>query len=245
MLFRKESVFGNPEIHININPEAFFKTYKPLRDFDNVTSATDDLVVNEFNRIFGTKYLPVDIREWHSVRNWAIEKGLSKRDAEEVENHLWYNPDFLFKAKPVPGTCELSYWLYERSIGFPIISSRIDVIDTTDNRLKDMREATYEWMKKYEPWVPQKDIYIQKNNEMPGDIFKAFMAKMINCGIYFEDSINHTKTVLDYTDIIVILLSNHSILDNLGYENLVRISSDDRNLPNLLPFYDWVSRFDS
>ncbi|OGM11318.1 hypothetical protein A2W13_02635 [Candidatus Woesebacteria bacterium RBG_16_36_11] len=245
MLLDIEKVIQGPESSLNLNPETFFKIYKPLRDFDNVTSATHEIVVNEFNKIFGTKYLPIDVRYWNVVRDWAMEKGLNKRDAEEIETHLWFNPDFLFKAKPIPGACELSYWLYEKGLNFPIITSRKDVYVPYHNRFNTVKEATLEWMKIYEPWVPQKDIHFQENSEMPGNYFKAFMINKLAGGIYFEDSLDHAQTVLDYTDAIVVCLSDKMNLDNMGYKNLVRIASAGGNMPNLLPFYDWISRFDS
>ncbi|HJX46017.1 hypothetical protein A2W13_03025 [Candidatus Woesebacteria bacterium RBG_16_36_11] len=238
MSYRLERLIGNPETPQN--PEIFFKILKPFRDFDNVTSATKEIVTREFNKMFRTNYLPVDILQWHSIKNWAIDKGMNERNAEELELKLWYNPDFLFQAKPLPGTLELSHWLYERHIGFPIITSRMDRVDTSRGIFKNVKEATFAWIKQHEPWVPEKDIFIQENKEMPGNIFKAFMLRKFNCGIYFEDNVEHAKTVLDYTNAIVVLVSNSRVLDGLGYGNLVRISINDGNLPNLVPIYDWV-----
>lgn len=203
--------------------EEFFRIYKPSVDNDGVLANTRAPVVEEFNRLYGTDYKAEDIRHWQTVANWALELGMSWEEALEVDKRLWYDPDILFRAEPIPGALDFTFWFRHEGIELAIITSRPHFLE----------ESTVEWYKKWMPWIKPENIYIQETDEMDGDIFKIWTIKLLKIGIHFEDALSHAEKILTYTDAKLVFLSDLTVLDYFSEERFTRISGKDGRLPNM------------
>jgi len=245
MSYGLERFINKPEF-LQTTPEEYFRINRAFRDNDGVTTDTRSMVAKEINKMFNTNRSESDIRDWNSVRNWAIEQGLSYQEAQELEIKLWYDPDLLYKADPVPGATEMSYWMYDHGFSFPVISSRTDLLNDHQGLFKNVREATIAWFKKWEPWTPQEDIYMQIPFDIPRGVYKAFIYGLLTResngrGLYFEDVPAHAKTVLTYNpNAFVVLLSDLTELDfqPISANNYLRVSGSGGNLPNMHQVFD-------
>jgi hypothetical protein len=206
-------------------PEHFFKNERPSTDFDGVLVNSRKVVVEEFNRMFGTTYSEKDIHQWAAITRWAIELGYSKEEAREIDDYLWYQrPDLLFMAPPIGGALEFTRWFAERGIILPIITSRTP----------DLKDCTITWVEKWMDWISPDQVMIRRNNEMSGEIFKVWMINLLDRGIHFEDALAHTKMIFGYTDSKVVLLSNSLVLDHYPKDRLIRVPGEDGGIPNLV-----------
>ncbi len=196
-----------------VTPEEFFSKYPPSSDMDGVLCNTRKHVAEEFNKRFGTSYTTFDIRDYRAVSKWAVVLGMSKKEAMAIEKKLWFDPDIIFRAEPLPGAVKFTRWFAERNIALPVNTSR----------RPNIRDATIAWFEKWMPWIKEENVYMQKNQEMPGDIFKAWMNRILGRGIHFEDAPEHAKAVLDYTDAFVVLISNLIEIDGYYPDRLLRI----------------------
>jgi 5'(3')-deoxyribonucleotidase len=207
------------------SPETFFEKYKIGFDHDGVIADTRRPIVDEYNKIFGTKHSVEEIREYRTLARWAEEDfGTSKKAALEIDNYLWFKrPDILLRAGPMPGAVEITKQLADRKIFFPIITSR----------LSSYRQSTFQWYEEKMPWINRNQIFIRENDEMAGEIFKTWMIKLLEVSAFFEDSPHHAKKIINYTDALVILFNNNSSLDNYAGDQMIRITSKINRLPTL------------
>ncbi|OGM22403.1 hypothetical protein A2865_02670 [Candidatus Woesebacteria bacterium RIFCSPHIGHO2_01_FULL_39_17] len=246
MSYGLERFIYTPE-YFQTTPEKYFQKVKAFSDNDGVRSDTRTLVIKVFNGMFGTNYIASDIREWRSIEKLAKIQGLSDEDAQVLEKKLWYDPDLLYKADPVPGATEMSFWFYDHGYSFPVISSRTDLVEDSENRLyKNVYDATIAWFKRWEPWMPSEHIYIQSPHDIKREIYKAFMYGFLTRdrhgeGVFFEDVPSHAKTILTYNPkATLVLLSDLCEMDYLPVSrlNYIRISGSNGNLPNMQQAYD-------
>jgi hypothetical protein len=212
-------------------PEEFFKIHRPAVDHDGVICDTRQHVLNFVNNALGTKYANRDIRHWHSVRDWATQSGMSMVDAEDLEEYVWFNPDFLRQAKPIPGAIEMCRWLTDHGIHLRVITSR----------RPNLLESTIDWYREHVSNLKLGNIHLQTTGEMEGSIFKAFMISRLGADVYFEDVPQHALDILNYTNASVVLLSNlsspHSYKDS---GRIYRISGEQGLVPNLSSFNSQV-----
>lgn len=106
------------------NPEKFFRENRPGFDHDGVICDTRRHVLGYVNDKLGTQYRDVDIRHWHAVTEWAILAGWTTTQARQLEDYVWYDPQFLSQADVNPGARELIDYLLYEDIRFDIITSR-------------------------------------------------------------------------------------------------------------------------
>jgi hypothetical protein len=209
-------------------PEDFFLRNPPSTDLDGVLIDSRTPVVREFNRIFGTSHKTSDMHGWHQIARWAIEQGMDERSAFKLDEQLWYHrPDLLFEAELTPGALSFVNWFLDRGISLPAITSRPP----------HLAEVTHAWFEERLPQFPKKDIYINQDESLDDQIFKVLMIQVLGRRIHFEDSIGQTKLILNYTDALVVLLSNSIVLDlDSGvYKNRVlRFGGRDGQLPDLV-----------
>ena len=99
---------------------------------------------------------------------------------------------------------------------------------------EELRQVTLEVLIDKLPWIREENLIMQKTNEMDGDIFQTFIINGKGFGIYFEDELSHAKTILDYTDAHVVLLSNLRLLDHYDNKRLIRFGGSFGQAPNLL-----------
>lgn len=145
--------------------------------------------------MFGTSYERKDIKSWNSIRDWAIEKGLSKIDASKLNFKLWTDPQSMEKALPMPGSLEVYRDLVNQINEVPIITVRGC----------NLRDVTVGWFNKHLPEVPESWINMRASNEIKDNDFKIqqLIDKTINW--HFDDSftivlmaIKNTNTNLFY-----------------------------------------------
>lgn len=208
-----------------LTPEQFFRTYPPATDNDGVMSDTRAVVVEEFNRRFGTNHTVDEVNKWNIVTIWSQDLGMSPEEAKEVDKSLWYDPDLLINAQPVPGAVEFTRTLSEYGIIIPVISTRPPVF----------KPSTIEWYHHHMPWIPSDQIYLRQNSEMSGPIFKAWMIRILGRKVFFEDVPDHAKTVLDYTDCRVVFISNSGVLDHYDRRRLIRVPGVNGSAPDMRP----------
>lgn len=235
-----------------LSSEKFFTKYPPFTDHDETMSASIVVVTRYYNEIYslGKKRKPSEITHYHSVRDWAIEDGRDIEDANYIEKNLWYNPDILFYAKPTKGAVEFSYRIHQMGFTLPVVTARIDFPEIKPNMFRNMHESTVAWYKEWMPWVNSDDIHVQSNTEMPRDIFKAYILDKLGAGIYIEDSSDNAEAILNYTDIMVCLLSNKILASQVGNPNLIRLSGTGGKDPDMMVAYkhffeknDWVAQY--
>lgn len=216
------------------SPETFFEKYKIGFDHDGVIADTRRPVVDEYNKIFGTKHSVEEIREYRTLARWAEEDfGTSKKAALEIDNYLWFKrPDILLCADPMPGAVKITKQLADRKIFFPIITSR----------LSSYRQSTFQWYEEKMPWINRNQIFIRENEEMTGEIFKVWMIKLLGVSAFFEDAPHHAKEIISYTEAMVILLNNDPALDDFIGNKMIRISSKNNQTPTLQEAQDRLLR---
>ena len=84
-------------------------------DHDGTVANSRGVVTEEFNIRHRTNHKVIDLCQWDTVRNWSLEIGMTKEEAEKENFDLWYKPETLFKAAPVPGAIE---FLHEQCLRF-------------------------------------------------------------------------------------------------------------------------------
>lgn len=208
--------------------EKFFERYKVSFDHDGVIAFSKGPAVEEYNRCYGTNHTASEIREFRTIKKWAMKDlGVSEEEAIKIDNHLWYeSPDLLLKAKPLPGAVELTKWLADRKIFFPIITSRIPLY----------RESTFQWYEETLPWIKRDQIYIRREDQegiMIGEVFKAWTIGGLEIDYHFEDALHHAEMILNNTNAKVILLNGRSELDHRVEDGLIRIVTRDDRFPTI------------
>jgi hypothetical protein len=235
-----------------LSPKNFFLKHPPFIDHDETNSASIVVVTNFYNKLYSSGKIrkPNDITHYHSVRDWAIEDGHDVEDANYIEKNLWFNPDVLFYAKPTKGAVEFSYQMHQLGFAIPVVTARIDFTDIKPNNFKDMLDSTVAWYDKWMPWVNSDDIHVQSNTEMPREIYKAYILEKLGAGIYIEDSTSNAEAILNYTNIMVCLLSNKILASQVGNPNLIRLSGAGGKEPDMMTVYkhffennEWVAQY--
>jgi hypothetical protein len=229
-------------LEILTSPEIFFGQRNPYTDHDDSMAASKKIITDYYHKNVSSRVIrkPADIQHYHKVREWAQEDGYPFDEANQIEFSLWMNPDILFQAEPVPGAREVSFWMYDHDIGLPVLTSRLDYPQVTPVIFRDMRDATVAWYELWMPWVPADDIHLQGVNNLPGDIYKAWMIKLFRIGAYFEDNTDHAGTILTYTNALVTLLSDKIVPSHMRNPNLITIRGCNGDLPNLCTVADYL-----
>lgn len=209
----------------------FFSEHKPSFDIDGVLIDSLQYVTELFNKDHKTNHIATDMRKFYIVKSWLKEMGYSEKYINKKEYEYWYS-DKLLGAPIKAGAKEFLENLNAKGIDITVISSRPD----------RLRADTVKVLVDNIPFLKEENIFIQKNTEMIGDIYKAFIINKKNIGIHFEDLRDHAKTVLDYTNSMVGLMSNIDGLNESCYNG--RIIRFKGKTPFILPdFGDVSARF--
>lgn len=187
-------------------------------DADQILIRSEVSVLQEFNSLFKTSFRPED-SDWGSVIEWLTARGFSRPDAEVYDEYIWTDPDILFNSPPVPGGREAYRVLETMGKEIHIITSRIPSLE----------KITRLWFSQWMFWVSQERIHINSNPSLVGREFKAKKISELGLGVFFEDSPEHARKILDNTDAFVVLVSSKKGSANFEYqgpnERLVRIPS--------------------
>ena len=198
------------------SPEEFFFSNEVIVDHDGVMADTRTLAIEEINETLGTNYTVCDINGWHWVSEIAQEHGMSEGEAKELEDKVWYDPDFLIQAKPLEGAYEFMKWFHDKGLKLSVVTSRNP----------ELRNSTLSWYKENIPFVDKTRIFIRTNYEFTGDVFKVFALNRIAIpAIHFEDSVEQARIILDYTNVKVALLSNSRVLNHR--DGLIPLPADN------------------
>jgi 5'(3')-deoxyribonucleotidase len=197
-------------------------------DMDGVLAQSREPVIAQINLDFGTRYTIADARIWGSVMEMLENQGFTEEEALDYSNWVWRDPEIIFSSSPIRGSLEFTLELSRLKIPFYVITSRVP----------ELRASTFAWFEKWMPWIGEDQICMQIREEMDRGIFKAWMVKVLNVGLLIDDSVEHSKTVLDYTDAKVVLLSDVSTLDHRLKEGLIRIPGEYGLRPTMEPVYE-------
>ena len=170
-------------------------------DMDGVLAWSAVSVINKFNRMYNTKYFAWDIKGWDGITKLAEGLGEDPQIAFELETFLWYDPELLLAAPPMPGARALTRLLHESGAGFSIITSR----------KPNAGDITFEWFRRWMPWINHEQIFIRRDENMSGEVFKAQTVAAREANFHVDDSPRHAQFVLDYTqaNTNIFLLSNN------------------------------------
>lgn len=139
-------------------------------------------------------------------------------EAKKENQILWYDPETISKAEPLPGAIEFLYELTSRNSNYIINSSR----------KPKLYESTVEWYRQKAPFVDPGRI-LTGLPDLDPTITKAFRIKLEDRRVHFEDVPEHAKTILDYTRAHVFLLSNSDPPDTLEPHRLTHIKGRGSN----------------
>mgnify|MGYP001558754396 FL=1 len=203
----------------------------PSIDHDGTIADSRTSVTNEFNKTYKTNYKVAELNHWNAVKDWCNEIGKSDDEANEIEHNLWYTPDALLKAEPIPGAIEFLRELFIRKINFTINSSRIP----------ELRESTIAWYQKYAPFIEPENIKTGMP-DIDGLVTKVNRINAVRSAIHIEDVPEHARSVLKYTHAYVILMSNRDDLGSLDLsepelKRLIRIKGENGDMPNFWPIH--------
>ena len=194
--------------------EEFFRQHPISVDNDGVISDTRGYVISKVNKELGSDYLIDDIDDWHWVKNTLIDHGWDEESAKKFNNTLWFDPDSLYEVSPVEGAFEFLEWFQDRGLEYHVITSR-------DPHL---RASTIAWYQKHFPFVDKNKIILSPTKERRGDFFKVWAIKyLVKPAIHIEDSSDHAKLILEYTDTTVGFMSNSTSLDYLKSPRLIKL----------------------
>lgn len=205
--------------------ETFLEQYQLGFDHDGVISNSRPPVVEEYNKKFGENRSVEELEGFWALAQWAKEDlGVSSKVAMQIHDDLWYRrPDVLLRAEPMPGAKELIKELVRRGKNIQIITSRPP----------NYRDSTLEWYRTNIPEIREDQINIRSNEEMVGEIYKAWTINRTGVEVFFEDAIHHAKNITTYTNALVILLNNSPIFGIPERKRVIRITSLVNKTPNL------------
>jgi len=190
-------------------------------DHDGTVANSRGVVTEEFNIRHRTNHKVIDLCQWDTVRNWSLEIGMTKEEAEKENFDLWYKPETLFKAAPVPGAIEFLHELYMRDKNFIINSSRIP----------ELRESTVNWYKIHAPFVEPFRIRTGMSG-FEGLATKVNRINDVRHHLHIEDAPEHGRAILDYTHAHVIFLSNSDDLKDIKSNRLTQIKGSPGEMPD-------------
>jgi len=217
-----------------VPPKIFFKENSPATDFDGVIADHKNEALKKLNLILGTSYKTSNIKTYNQIINWAIQEGWSEDDAQMLQDEIFFNPDILYKAKPIPGAIELSKWFYESGFSLPIFTSRRDKAHVKPKKFKNIKEATLAWIQEYLPWMPEKDIHIKEVDDEYVREFKPGKINKNDIKVYFEDLPVHAEEILERTSTRVVLISNLiDVESKFGPDRLIRVKGLDGKHPDM------------
>lgn len=191
-------------------------------DLDGVLADTRSAAINRYNSILGATRSPLEIRSWLGIYDLGLKDGLARDEALELNRLCWFDPDLVSAIKPLPGAIELVRWFSERNLSLPIVTSRPP----------EFTQITFDWLEEWLPDIKRDRVYIQNPMHLRGDVFKAFMVKHFDFDLHLEDVPDHARTVLNYTDASVFLISDVGVIDHyLG--RMRRFGSTNGLIPDL------------
>ncbi|MBI2065902.1 hypothetical protein HYT60_00105 [Candidatus Woesebacteria bacterium] len=199
-------------------------------DHDGVIANTRKIVTEVFNSRYGTNHTPDEVRDWLTIYRWGKDIGMSNKKAMSVDEELWYTPDIIFQAEPIPGAKEFLTTAYKRGLRIPIVSSR----------RPGLAQSTYDWYATHIPVVTPENIYVGLQGIASGEISKLWILKALGRKKHVEDSHTQARLILDYSDDIeLIFLSDRTILDSPAYNGrLTRISAEPGIGTSMWPVYE-------
>lgn len=197
-------------------------------DHDNTISNTKGIVTEKFNEEFGTNHQVVELAGWRAVAGWARDLGMSNEEALAVNHRFWFDTDLINLARPNPGAIEF----LERA-------NRTGELIINSSRPYEQLGSTRAWYRQYAPFIsPEQIIVGLPDIVIAGDILsqaisKTWVIKTLGSRSHIEDVSFHAKTILDYTDAFIFLLSDDTALDTRYQTRLMRFGGKDGKAPDM------------
>jgi len=191
-------------------------------DIDGFLFDLDSVVVQKFNRIYGTNYTPDDITEWNSVRDLLIEQGHSLEEAEYLQNEdYWDNPKVIKRAPLIRGARELT---------LALLRTGKEIYPTT-SRKPNLAEATNWQLRFWLGWIPEDNLRIRDDGDFDRHGFKARTILSDRFGMFFENYPPHGELILDTTDAHLVICPYKARFE----QQYPKVASNPRviKLPNL------------
>ena len=185
-------------------------------DCDQILIASQIPATRVLNQQFKERYKSSEMR-WFLIRDVAIAHGFSPVDAQLLDEYIWSDPDVLSDSPPIPGALE-TLRLISREKETHIATSRLPFLE----------RVTRDYFGLYAPEHPQERIHINRDNRIPGAIFKAVKYLELKVGLVFEDSYSQAKEILKRTQEIqtyVVLVASTDDSYNLEDERIIRLPS--------------------
>lgn len=208
----------------------YFKNKIITFDVDGVLAFSQGPVVDEINRRFNLNKSPQDLDNWHAVSDWLNEV-VGKEKAREIENELWFNPEIIGRAFPIPGARNLIQRLNNQGATITVITGR-------PSRLN---EITKDFILGYYKSIREGQIIANPFDDIEeASDFKPRKIAKINPHFHIEDSVSQTRAILSLTE------STRVVMIPNGWNKKVDIKSDrlviatrrEDGMTSLWPVYD-------
>lgn len=148
-----------------------------VTDIDGVLALSDEVVVNEVNSRWGLELDAGKIDRWTWVSETVAELTGSKEEGRRAEE-LWFDPEVLAMAKPVPGACEALSEL--TAMGW--------VIWAATSRRPNARLVTKEWINAYFPMIRGLYMLEDGNDAIISSVeVKLAAVGMLGAKLYVDD----------------------------------------------------------
>lgn len=148
-----------------------------VTDIDGVLASSGEAVVKEVNLRWGLKLDAGKINRWTWVSETVAELTGSEEEGRRAEE-LWFDPEVLAMAKPVPGACEALSEL--TAMGW--------VIWAATSRRPNARLVTKEWINAYFPMIRGLYMLEDGNDERISSVeVKLAAVGMLGAKLYVDD----------------------------------------------------------
>ena len=175
--------------------EGFLVGKKIGFDIDGVDILSPQSALDELYRRYGVRKTLNDLVRAFEMNNWLKE--FEGEKAPRVAWEIWHSREVLENSKSVSGAVSLSRHLHEIGIDPPRITSRPAFT----------RQWTLDFYKKWMPWVPLENIFMQADggNEISHN-HKVDSIKLMGIEIFFEDNPDHAKEIVEKTQALVVMV---------------------------------------
>lgn len=197
-------------------------------DIDGVLSNSGLAVVNDFNYIFKTNRIAKEITHWNSIKCWAMDLGKSDEEAKEIEKSLWFRPEVIGKAEPVPGAYSLLRSLWKADVNMKFITSRPS----------NLNDVTKEFFDKHFSFIDLDNVISNPMDDL-GEASKFKIKKIAEISpiYHIEDSPTQINAIIKAAKHTHVIAVPNTYNMDIVESRRVTVSRRLENTPNLWPVY--------
>jgi len=164
-------------------------------DIDGVEVNSTSTAIAKLNRNLGTNYGVGDLVSYWSMVDLVKKARPGIEDPKQYAINLWNSDDVFGVALPELGSWILSKYLDEIKIGIYRVTSRPSSVS----------DVTFDWYRRFMPWVNPELIHIQKGQKHNAR-FKADTISGLGVELHFDDSVEDAKYIVSRTSARVVLI---------------------------------------